>query len=606
MEVFHKQLIGETSKNVKSLEVLWPVPKKFEILNIKSIGYSDHVIFPLKINLINILKNTHLNFRINYLVCKDICIPGNANIDLNIPAGEGKLTKHSFILEKTLSSIPSESLSLNNIKIVKTKIFTNKDLINFEILIEKDNSFKNPLIFLHTEYGLPVIKPKIELNTNLNILNAKFTFDKKLIKQKKIITEFIISDDKQNFYVKKDILVQNKISIIKNEYLIILFIALLGGLILNFMPCVLPVLSIKVLSLLNHLEDERAVRKSFILTTFGIISSFILLAIIFILLKYLGLSIGWGFQFQQPVFLMAVSLILFLFCLNLFGFFEISIPSTFNNKIIFGSKNKTYFKDFFNGFFATLMATPCSAPFVGTAITFAFTQSNWMMINIFIFMSLGMSSPYILLSLFPKFLYILPKPGRWMIYLKYILGLLLLATLIWVCNILLNHFNYYFIIASIFLIILTLLINYLINYKKITLIFSIFIFFLLPNFLIFESDYKKTNTEWLDFNSVYISELISENNIVFVDITADWCATCQYNKINVLNSQAIKEIFTKFNVIKVQGDWTKPNSKIQKFLQDYNKFGIPFNIMYNKNNLDGVILPELLSKTDLIQKLHDL
>ena len=138
------------------------------------------------------------------------------------------------------------------------------------------------------------------------------------------------------------------------------------------------------------------------------------------------------------------------------------------------------------------------------------------------------------------------------------------------------------------------------KFKKIILLSGVIFIFILTNFVFFHSNYQKKDLDWLDFNKINIKELIDQDNIVFVDITADWCATCQYNKINVINSEKITNSFKKNNVIKVRGDWTKPNSKIQQFLESNNKFGIPFNIIYNKENSNGIILSELLSTNEIV------
>ena len=247
------------------------------------------------------------------------------------------------------------------------------------------------------------------------------------------------------------------------------------------------------------------------------------------------------------------------------------------------------------------MATPCSAPFVGTAITAAFTQSFIMMFFIFFFMGLGLSFPYLFLSIFPNLMKFFPKPGRWMIYVKYLMGFLLVITLIWITNILLNHFNYYFIIAYVIIIIATILISYLFNYKKFIPLITIIIIFSLPNFTFFKSNYDPVDSSWLDFNQIDLQELINDNNFVFVDITADWCATCQYNKINVIKSTEIQNAFSKFNVVKVRGDWSKPNENILKYLNENGRYGIPFNIIYTKINPEGIPLSELLSNKEIAE-----
>jgi suppressor for copper-sensitivity B len=603
---FPQEINWNRSKNIKSLEIQWPVPKKFEILGLQSIGYQDNIIFPLKIDIINPLESTDVILDINYLVCKDICIPGKAILDLILPAGEGNLTKHLFNLEKSLSKLPLISLDLSFIKKTETNIFLDDKKIHFKLSSSAKKKFKNPKVFLHTKYGLPVTNPKIQLSANSKKLDIAFIFDKDLIRDSIVQAEFVIVDQNQSLVVREAITIENNKFISNNNTLLILLFAFIGGFILNGMPCVLPILSIKVLSMLQHLDNKSSIRKSFFVTSLGIVTSFIMLAISFMLLRYLGVSVGWGMQFQQPIFLMIIALILSFFAFNLLGYFELPIPNFMNNQFVSGLHTHYYLRDFFNGFFATVMATPCSAPFVGTAIAVAFTQSFAIMLLVFIFMSLGMSSPYLLVSLFPNLLNFFPKPGKWMIYLKYILGILLLATLIWIGNILLNHFNYYFIICSVCLLIITLIIMRFIRIKKVVLSIAIIIFFTLPNFIFFKSNILLVESDWLDFNSVNIETLIEEGNIVFVDITADWCATCQYNKINVLNSKIIEKTFDQFDVIKIKGDWTKSNDNIQKFLEKNKKYGIPFNVIYNSNNPNGIVLSELLSESEIVKILNNL
>ena len=332
--------------------------------------------------------------------------------------------------------------------------------------------------------------------------------------------------------------------------------------ILNLMPCVLPVLSIKILSILKSSSNKLNIGKSFLITSLGIISSFAILALILIFIRSLGVNIGWGMQFQQPLFLIFIAIVLLIFSLNLFGFFEFNIPAFANSQIIEGLTSNNYFRDFFNGFFATILATPCSAPFVGTALTVAFTQSAYIMFGIFILMGLGMAFPYLVFSFFPNLAIFLPKPGIWMNYIKYFLGILLVGTLIWILSILFNHISY------------------------------------------FDKTNESADPNWINLTSVDLENLKRDNDIIFIDITADWCATCQYNKINVINSKEIIDVFEKNNIIKVKGDWTKPDDLIANYLQKYNKYGIPFNILYSKNNPAGIILSEILTKKEILETIQ--
>ena len=191
-------------------------------------------------------------------------------------------------------------------------------------------------------------------------------------------------------------------------------------------------------------------------------------------------------------------------------------------------------------------------------------------------------------------------------YLKYFLGILLLTTLVWISNVLLNHFNYYFIIVTAILLVGYVLLNYIFKYKTFIFIATLVAFFSLPNFAVFKSVNLKDDPEWLDLTTINLKELISQNDIVFVDITADWCATCQFNKINVLQKKSIQKLFAKNNVVKVRGDWTKPNNIIESFLQQYQRFGIPLNILYSKNYTQEIVLPELLSEKKIIKAFNTL
>ena len=391
--------------------------------------------------------------------------------------------------------------------------------------------------------------------------------------------------------------------ITENIFLFYLFIAFIGGLILNLMPCVFPVLSIKLMSVLEN--KNYSTRISFINTSMGIISSFLLLSVIFFILQQYNFAISWGMQFQQPYFLLVITFILMIFMLSMFDKFEFKTPKFLLSKFFYNSNSNRFFKDYFNGFFATLLATPCSAPFVGTAITAAFTQTPLMMFSIFFFMGVGMSIPYLIIAMFPNLVTILPKSGKWMIYLKYFLGLLLLLTILWISNINLNYFNYYFFI---FLFLIFILLLYLINIKFNSFITSVSLLIILlvfSNFKFFHQNLTDTiDKNWINFIEVDIDHLVSENNIIFIDITADWCATCQFNKVNVLNNKSVTDLFIKNNIMLIRADWTKPNKQINDFLNKYNKFGIPFNAFFSKDYPSGLILSELLSEKEVLDVLN--
>ena len=602
---FAQSISWENSTNVKNVNILWPTPIEFEILGLTSLGYQNDIIFPLEIELEDELKNTFLNLHITFLICKEICIPGDATIFLEIPSGEKKLTNNYYDLEKALSLLPKEDFNGSYLKKINFNVFNDDTHSTIQLIFESDKNFVSPKIFLHSPFGLPVIKNSLNYSNDSKKITANFKFDKDLISKNNFPLEVSISDVNHNFKQVLNVEVNDKPlrSKINQSFIYYILISLLAGLILNVMPCVFPVLSIKLMSVFS--SNEHNARVSFVTTALGIIFSFVLLGLIFLLLQYFKVSIAWGMQFQQPYFLIFISLIIFLFMMNMFGQFEITLPPQISNLSFFGTTNNKNTKDFFNGFFATLMATPCSAPFVGTAITAAFTQSYAIGISIFLFMGIGMSLPYLLIALFPKLINYLPKPGKWMVYIKYLLGLLLLATVLWLFNILLNFFNYYFIIS---LIIFFLLLSYrqkIPFQKNIISVIVLLVIFSSSSFSFFQQNRVfEIEKDWLNFYDITLDKLINENKIVFLDITADWCATCQFNKINVLNSEPVISLFKENDVTLIRADWTKPNDKINLFLEKYDRFGIPFNAFFSPNFPEGILLSELLSEKEMIDSIN--
>ena len=596
---FPQNISWENSTNVNNINILWPTPVEFEILGLTSFGYQNNVIFPLKVEVENEFENTYLNLHVNFLICKDICIPGDARVFLEIPSGEKKLTDNYFTLERALSLLPEKDQNSSYIKKTVANVFKNNKHSTIQVKFESEKSFYNPKIFLHTPFGLPVVKNSIIYSSDNKLIIADFSFDKDLISKEKFSLEVIIQDQNHNF--EKILTVQMGEKLLGpsiNTYFYYILISLLAGLVLNVMPCVFPILSIKLMSVFS--VDRNNARVSFLNTAFGIIFSFVLLGLAFLLLQYFKVTIAWGMQFQQPYFLIFINLVIFLFMMNMFGQFEITLPNKISNMSFFG-RNNAFLKDFFNGFFATLMATPCSAPFVGTAIAAAFTQTYSIGISIFLFMGIGMSLPYLLIAIFPNLIKFIPKSGKWMIYVKYFLGLILLATVIWISNILLNFFNYYFLSSSL-LLFLILSYRHKISFLKHTITSIVFLtIFFSSSLKLFQQNTKlELEKDWLNFFETDINQFVQQDQIVFLDITADWCATCQFNKINVLNSDIVINLFKDNNITLIRADWTRPNKKINIFLEKYDRFGIPFNAFFSSNFPKGILLSELLSEKEII------
>lgn len=390
----------------------------------------------------------------------------------------------------------------------------------------------------------------------------------------------------------------------------LLLIALLGGFILNFMPCVLPVLSLKMMSLIkqskkNHMAQAK---QGFFITGLGILTSFLLLALLTIILKESGAAFGWGIHFQNPHFLLFVFLVLVVFSASLWGVFEIDLPSGFGTWLI-SHEGKGRVKDFLSGVFATLLATPCSAPFVGTALGFALARQTSDILLVFFFLGIGFAFPYFLLASMPQRFIILPKPGVWMIWLQKGLGVILALTAIWIGWILSFHLSFWILALSTLLAFMAISLFWIKHHKIPSLNAWLFA---MPLFLIawslswvlqdkiVEPAHKlagenSTLDVWQPFEPSAISALVKQGKIIFVDATAEWCVTCAVNKSLVLNDSQITSLLSNPQVIPMRADWTKQDPRVTRFLQDHGRYGIPFNIVFGPQSPEGIVLPEILT-----------
>lgn len=332
----------------------------------------------------------------------------------------------------------------------------------------------------------------------------------------------------------------------------ILLTALLAGLILNIMPCVLPVLSLKVLSVVK--QSGKAIkhaRINFLATAMGILTSFWVLAALTISLKSTGMALGWGLHFQSPIFVGVLMLITFVFALSLFGIFHLNPPSWISGT---GENKNSLAGNFLSGVLATVLGTSCTAPFLVTAVSFALSGSTTDIIIIFTLMGIGMALPFLIFAARPHLAKLLPKAGSWMNKVKYFMGILLLGTSIWLGYIL---------------------------YAQVTMR---------------PPAQNTAATEWQVFDESKIATLVAEGKIVLVDITAKWCVNCKANKLNVTETEEMKQFYASHNVVLLQGDMTRPAPELLAYIKKFERYGIPVNVVYGKTAPNGILLPPILTK----------
>ena len=560
------------------LKVLFPFPEKFTDHGVSTIGYEGQVIFPVRIQK-NEIEKINEKISLDYLVCKDICIPISETRNLNLNLQN---VVQSDVFMKSYKTVPKKKSNYFNIE----ENIVSSEKISIELI--NNDEFKNIELFAHAE------------DTNLKVKKLKSSFEVFLDNNIGSLDgpiEFSISNG--NVYEEISFDFNKKPKQTQIIYFIIL--AFIGGLILNFMPCVLPILSLKLYSFLSLAkDDDNKIRFDCSLIIAGIVTSFLVLAITVIFLKTFGETVGWGFHFQNWFFLMFILVLMLIFSLNLLGFFEIILPQNalykINNFLNTNSKSGHYF----SGVFATLLATPCSAPFLGTAVGFSMGSSNQNIIIIFLSIALGFSFPYLCFIIVPKIVKLLPKPGEWMNNLKYFLGLLMLLSFVWISNLFKINYLLIFLFTSLILISTCLK-----NKSKFTMITSLL--FVITNIFFFSEkmNLHKNKLIWEDYNDKSLESYLNENRFVLVDVTADWCVTCQFNKITTLNTKKLVDFLIQHEVLVIRADWTNKDKDIFDFIKRYNRYGIPVNIVYGPKNKEGILLPEILSKDIVINKLME-
>lgn len=396
-------------------------------------------------------------------------------------------------------------------------------------------------------------------------------------------------------------------------------LAVLGGLILNAMPCVLPVLSLKVFGLVRSAGHGRSeVVRGGLATASGILVSFWALALAAILARSAGAAVGWGVQFQRPGFVAVLAVIVVLFCLNLWGLFEINLPQRLAQVGGRGPREGAA-GHFVSGLFTTLMATPCSAPFLGTAIGFALAQEAPVILAIFTAIGLGMSLPYLLLAVAPGTAKLFPRPGAWMETVRGVMGFLLAAAAVWLFYVLSAQMSPER-VAAIQLGLLGLALFTWLRHRGVTapafkriagagMAAAVAVIIGLAVWSGGGARAQATETTagliaWQPFDRAKAESLSTGGQLVFVDVTADWCFTCKVNERLVLETPEVASAFTESNVIPMKADWTNRNDEIAKFLAEHGRYGIPFYLLYRPGK-EPHVFSELLTKEGLVAKVKE-
>lgn len=603
------------SENVKDVVLNWPAPTRYqEGWGLETFGYAEAVVFPLEVTTTQPDAPATLVLNVDYTICSDICIPYQVTLTKDLSPEMAAPEKEAEMLSEWQARVPVSEPE--DIQLEAVALYTDR----LEVMVQAEQPLSEASdLFVEGPSGFRFPKPAVvvqdEGHTQKFIYQYETVFKDKTLAGEPLRLTLVSGDKVATFSTMPELaeLPRTEHEVSPPALGLMLLFALIGGLILNVMPCVLPVLSIKVIGVLEHSQGTAMqVRKDFLATALGIVFSFLVLAMITLMLKSAGMAVGWGFHFQEPNFLIALALIITLFAASMWGWFDIRTPGWLTGAMegTGGRSDRSLIAHFMTGAFATLLATPCTAPFLGTAIGFALSGGAEQTLLMFGVMGVGLAIPYLLVAVYPKAVHWLPKPGAWMVTVKVVLGFFLLATvgwLVWVLESQVGDFGALIVLGlcGLMLAKLWLAKRHAALSRKHILLPVLFVLaalaFILPsNFQDTEIEQQvESDTLWQPFDQKAIAVHVSAGRVVLVDVTADWCLTCKFNKLNVLDSEEIRTLLRDENVVAMRADWTNRNPAIGKYLASFGRYGIPFNVVYGPENPDGEPLSELLSKTEV-------
>ncbi len=608
-------------------EIQWSIPlKTIDPGDIETYGYENEVLLmqeitpPSKIDE----SSVKLSAEANWLVCEKICIPGGETLQLELPISTTSQPANTELFARYRRLLPQNwpgadaattewSRAGSDLRLkVASVALANYPAVDFFPLPEQGTVVGHPTVESRNKNQILFRIPIESSGKSMSAMAGLVVFSQQPN-----------GDDRAAWQITPPSIVSAAHPVPVRGIFTFLLFGFLGGIILNLMPCVLPVISLKIFGFIQQAGQSRQkILRSGVAFALGIFAWFIALALLLIALKAAGRDVTWGgFQFTNAYFVLALSVIVLVFALNLFGVFEISLPQSMTRGLLSTTERKDDLGSFFQGVFATVLATPCTAPFLGTALGFAFSQSPAIILAMFVAIAAGMSAPYLLLSAQPAWLRFLPKPGSWMMHVKQFMGFLLLATLLFLLYVLGAQRGLEGAIwASSFLLVISVacwikgafVVPTASAAKRsvavvlmLVLVFASGVYFIGDKF--YSASVAATDSrlrgDWQAFAPDRLQAELEQGHPVFVDFTAAWCLTCKFNEANVLESQEVREAFQRRGVVKLRADWTNGDPVITKLLQQFGRPGVPLYVLYPGKSEEPIVFPELLTKSMVLEKL---
>ena len=564
--------------------VSWPTPQTIPYPPLMTYGYEGDVVFPFQVFRSLDTELTEISLDFDFLICADICIPEKATLTLDLTSASS-----SDFLDQAISTLPT--------KLISTKSYINAD--ELKVTFRSPKEFSSAYIFPR-ESNLFVYTPNqgiAKIDENIYEITLPLVQDE--------IESFsgIISLDGQGFQFEEQIASAGGMSLWQA-----IFFALIGGLILNLMPCVFPVISLKVLSFVSMGGGDHAkIRNHALAFVGGVIFTFLSIATALMIIRSTGSMIGWGYQLQSPIVVGILTLIMLGIGMVLLT--NINIASGLTNIGSSMQNRNDYSGSFFTGALAVVVASPCTAPFMGAALGYALLQPSFATLPIFLSLGLGFASPYLILAVKPQWISALPKSGPWMETLKQFFAFPMIATALWLMWVFMLQTSGDALIQVLILglslgLAIWMIAAFQARWKWIglilTFIASIQIFSNLPN----NTDKTSLSVEADSWSLSTESDLQANNQAYLINFTAAWCITCQTNEKVALARTTVQDYLAEQNIKYIKADWTNRNEDIAMGLAKYERSGIPLYIFWKPGMQNSKILPAVLTEDILIRSMQ--
>jgi thiol:disulfide interchange protein DsbD len=630
----------------------FPAPKKLPLGPLMDFGYEDEVLFPMELDIAKGAKPgpATLHAKVDWLVCRATCIPGKADLEATLylvvedPKGTSYFPPDAGAWVGFRDSFPKPMPAGAKTVFEPTKegfrlwVETGQTENQVSFFPSDENILDNPAPqkLTPTAKGL-LLDLKKDANLSANPAQLKGVLELsggrafELAAQAGKVTAQPLSSAASHPATPAATLFASgpapafspaipigTKSISLSELLRVSGLAFLGGLILNLMPCVFPVLFLKGLALVNSGNEERhKLRAHGLVYAAGILVSFWILVAVLLGLRAAGATLGWGFQFQSPIFLELMAGLLFFLGLSLAGQFEIGLSLTSAGGAL--AVKQGYTGSFFTGVLAVIVATPCTAPFMGAAIGYALAQPAAVTLGVFTALALGLAAPYVALTLQPAWTRLLPRPGAWMEVLRQAVSVPIFATVIWLAWVLAQAYGAAILAALLASFLLLAIAGWFLGrwpakrwatvVAALILLGVIAISIFAPAKLAVASETlnpPEMKGLWQPWSAQAVSSSLAAGQPVFVDFTAKWCLSCQVNERVALDQPEVEQAFQVRNVVLMRADWTRHDEAITQALAALGRSGVPAYALYAPGQSEPQLLPEVLTPgivTDALDRL---